>query len=149
MERYIGTKIINAEPMTRRAYSKFRGWKLGADESPSDDGYLVEYTDGGKPNTEDFSGYVSWSPKDVFEGAYHQLSDSHSITFSIALEALKSGCKVARKGWNGKDMWVALQMPGESKMSLPYFYMRTACNNFVPWLAYQTDMLADDWVIID
>lgn len=70
MKNYIGTKIINAKPMDRAAYNTFRGWTLPADEDGADAGYLVEYTDGGKPNTSAYEGYVSWSPADVFERSY-------------------------------------------------------------------------------
>ncbi|HEN1221992.1 TPA: DUF2829 domain-containing protein, partial [Klebsiella pneumoniae] len=52
MTQHIGVKLINAFPMTRQAYNDFRGWQLPADENGSDDGYLVEYLDGGKPNTD-------------------------------------------------------------------------------------------------
>ncbi len=68
--QYIGTKIINAEAMTRAAYNAFRGWTLPADENGEDEGYLVEYLDGGKPNVPTHAGYVSWSPKAQFEVAY-------------------------------------------------------------------------------
>lgn len=69
--------------------------------------------------------------------------------FGEAIEALKQGYSVARKGWNGKGMWLSLQEPDElSKMTLPYIYMKTACDNQVPWLASQTDMLAEDWEIL-
>lgn len=67
---YIGTKVVIAEPMTRQQYNDYRGWALPADENGADEGYLVEYTDGGKANMPDRKGYVSWSPKDVFERAY-------------------------------------------------------------------------------
>lgn len=70
MKQYTGTKIINAKPMNRKDYNDLRGWEVPADENPNDDGYLVEYMDGGKPNHSDFKGYISWSPKDVFERAY-------------------------------------------------------------------------------
>ena len=71
------------------------------------------------------------------------------MNFSNALNALKLGEKVARAGWNGKGMWINLQVPDEhSKMSLPYIYMKTACENQVPWLASQTDILAEDWEIV-
>lgn len=69
------------------------------------------------------------------------------LNFGEAIATLKSGKRVAREGWNGKGMWLALQVPdANSKMSLPYIYMRTACDNNVPWLASQTDVLAEDWV---
>jgi uncharacterized protein YdcH (DUF465 family) len=56
--------------MNRQEYVNFRGWKLPQDENGADEGYLVEYTDGGKANMPQYAGYVSWSPKDVFERAY-------------------------------------------------------------------------------
>lgn len=62
-------------PMNRQEYNDFRGWKLPADEDGTDEGYLVEYVDGGKANTPQYAGYVSWSPKDVFERAY-QVADT-------------------------------------------------------------------------
>lgn len=71
------------------------------------------------------------------------------MTFGQAIEAMREGSKVARKGWNGKDMWVAIQFPDSySKMTLPYIYMKTADQNLVPWLASQTDMLSFDWEIV-
>lgn len=102
MEQFIGTKIINAKPMIRFDYNEFRGWDLPEDENGDDAGYLIEYTDGGKPNTKEYSGYVSWSPKEQFEGAYLK---TDGLNFGLALDALKMGKKVARKGWNGKNMY--------------------------------------------
>ena len=52
MKQYIGVKLINAKPMTRIEYNNFRGWELPADENGNDEGFLVEYLDGGKANTE-------------------------------------------------------------------------------------------------
>lgn len=53
-----------------------------------------------------------------------------------------------RQGWNGKGQYIALQVPDEnSKMSLPYIYISTVDGKLVPWLASQTDMLAEDWVL--
>ena len=67
--------------------------------------------------------------------------------FGIALDALRGGRRVARNGWNGQGQWIALQEPNEnSKMSLPYLYIRTVGGDLVPWLASQTDLLAHDWV---
>lgn len=63
-----------------------------------------------------------------------------------AIDRMKQGAKVARKGWNGKDMYLELQVPNEdSKMTQPYVYMKTADDNLVPWLCSQSDLLANDW----
>lgn len=70
MKKYIGTKELKATPMTLGVYNEYRGWKLPEDEDPNTEGYLVEYIDGGKPNDKRHEGYISWSPKDVFEKAY-------------------------------------------------------------------------------
>lgn len=71
------------------------------------------------------------------------------MNFGGALQALKDGERVARAGWNGKGMWLKLQRPDvTSKMTLPYIYMSTVTGDLVPWLASQTDILADDWSIL-
>jgi hypothetical protein len=75
--------------------------------------------------------------------------DQFNYNFGEALEKLKAGHSVAREGWNGKGMWIKLQRPDTmSKMSLPYLYMSTVDRRLVPWLASQTDLLADDWMIV-
>ena len=67
-----------------------------------------------------------------------------------AIEQMRYGSKVQRAGWNGKNMWLALQLPdANSKMTLPYIYIKTADNKLVPWLASQTDILATDWSIVE
>lgn len=67
-----------------------------------------------------------------------------------ALEQMKEGNLVAREGWNGKDQHLALQTPDtNSKMTLPYIYIRTVQGDLVPWLASQTDILAEDWVVVN
>lgn len=161
MDSYIGTKVINAMPMNRLAYNQFRGWELPADEDGADEGYLVEYVDGGKANTTEFAGYVSWSPKEVFERAYHPTS---AMTFGDAITALKAGKKVARAGWNGKGMFLFLVQgstftvnrppllgiypEGTEINYCPHVDMRTADGKIVPWLASQTDVLAEDWEVV-
>ena len=83
------------------------------------------------------------------------------MNFGQALEALKSGSKVARAGWNGKGLSVELQTPdAHSKMTLPYIFMNypsapasdsapaNHINARVPWLASQTDILAEDWLLV-
>lgn len=164
MQQYYGTKNIAAKPMTRLEYNQFRGWDLPSDENGADEGYLVEYLDGGKPNVEGYAGYVSWSPKEQFEKAYQP---TNAMSFGHAIEALKSGRRVARGGWNGKGMFLyyvpANKYPAsrntlntmagvfEDDMVpyVAYIAMKTAQNNVVPWLASQTDVLADDWMIVD
>lgn len=78
-----------------------------------------------------------------------------NVNFGMALEELKAGRRVHRKGWNGKGIFLELQRPDEnSKMTHPYIYIDTtgletdnpdAPKDRVPWLASQTDMLAEDW----
>lgn len=65
-----------------------------------------------------------------------------------AVKEMQNGAKVARSGWNGKNMYLELQVPDtNSKMTLPYVYMRTVQGDLVPWLCSQTDLLATDWAI--
>ena len=162
MTRYFGTKEIIAKPMTRQEYNDYRGWTLPDDEDGTDEGYLVEYVDGGGTNHPDHEGYISWSPAGVFNAAYQA---SGSMTFGHALEALKRGSRVARAGWNGKGMFVflvngstftvnrepLLSIMGEGTQVNYHAHvdMKTADGQVVPWLCSQTDMLAADWCIVD
>ena len=66
--------------------------------------------------------------------------------FGWALDQLRAGRRVCRSGWNGKGMWIELQVSDEhSKMTLPYIFICTAQGHLVPWVASQTDVLATDW----
>jgi hypothetical protein len=71
------------------------------------------------------------------------------MDFSKALSALKSGHVITRTNWNAPGQWINLQIPDEnSKMTLPYIYISTKQGDLVPWLASQTDLLANDWEIL-
>lgn len=70
MTHYIGTKELLAKPMTRGEYNSYRGWETPEGENEDDAGYLVEYLDGGEANHWQHRGYISWSPKDVFDRSY-------------------------------------------------------------------------------
>jgi len=67
---YTCHKQVKAQPMTRQIYNELRGWTLPADENGKDEGYLVEYLNEGASNHPLFAGYISWSPKLVFEAGY-------------------------------------------------------------------------------
>ena len=135
MKTYIGTKTIKAEPAQ------------GFNEV---EGYAVVYNDG----------HESWSPKKAFEEAYRPLD---RMTFGHAVELLKAGHKVARAGWNGKNMWLyyvpansyaaqtraARSFFGESVPYRAYIAMVTVDRDVVPWVASQTDVLAEDWTIVE
>lgn len=153
-ELFIGTKIIEAQPMTRLEYSDYRGWKLPDDENGDDEGYLVEYSDGGRSNHPDHAGYISWTPKDVFERSYRDANEG--MGFGHALHFLKLECRVRRKGWNGKGLWLQLRTPDDlDSMTLPYIFIcypddaQNTPGARVPWQASQTDMLAEDWILLE
>lgn len=162
MVLHFGTKRILAQPMTRAEYNDYRGWTLPADENGADQGYLVEYTDGDRSNHPNHAGYISWSPADVFNQSYRP---DGALNFGHALEALKQGLAVAREGWNGKGMFIYLvganNYPAQTGVAKAYFgaealvpygayiAMKTAQHNVVPWLASQTDVLADDWQLVE
>ena len=154
---YIGTKSLLAFPMTKGDYCKLRNWDLPANEEPGEEGYLVEYPDS-LSNHPDFRGYISWSPKAVFEAAYNSYAEG--CTFGQAIELLKSGLKLSRKGWNGKGMFLFLVSGGawdfecdihgvDGLHTLPFICMKTADGKLVPWLASQSDILAEDWVLAE
>jgi hypothetical protein len=158
MKKFIGTKVIEAEPLNLGDYNTYRGWTIPENEDPQREGYFVKYPDG----------YESWSPKETFEEAYRQ---TDSMNFGLAIEAMKKGYFVARKGWNGKGMFVYLvngatvpienlrgncakavefaKIPHPSLNICGHIDMKSADGSIVVgWLASQTDMLADDWTIV-
>ena len=104
MKKFIGTKMVIATPMNRQQYNDYRDWPLPDDEDGADDGYLVEYQDGGKPNHPNHTGYISWSPKEQFDAAYRP---TDGLTFGLAIEALKLGERVARSSWDS-NTWLIL-----------------------------------------
>lgn len=162
MNKFIGVKLINAIPMSRLDYNIFRGWTLPENENGEDAGYLVEYIDGGPANTPQYEGYVSWSPVDVFDKAYRAID---GMTFGLAVEALKFGKKVARAGWNGAGMFLFLVSGSTFQVNRPpllgiypegtvinyrpHIDMKTVDGEIVPWVASQSDVLAEDWQIVD
>ena len=72
-----------------------------------------------------------------------------------AIEAMRQGRRVARHGWNGKGMWLELQVPDAmSKMTKPYVFLNYGTGEAskiqrVPWMASQTDLLGDDWFVVE
>lgn len=71
------------------------------------------------------------------------------MNFGQALESCKGGAKILRSGWNGKGMWIELQVPDvNSKMGHPYLYMKAVDGKLFPWNPNQLDMLSEDWQVL-
>lgn len=162
MKQYIGTKLLLAVAMSLGEYNTHRGREIPADEDPAKQGYIVTYPDG----------YVSWSPKDIFEESYRETNGK--MTFGLAIEAMKAGHRVSRSGWNGKNMFVYqtvgntvskyfipkfaslpqstktfLSEKGDDVVFQSSFTMYTAAGEMQPgWLASQSDMISEDWGIV-
>lgn len=149
MKKYIGTKIVKAKPMTITEAQKVLDRELKP-ATLEEDGYLVEYKDG----------YRSWSPRSVFEGAYEDFYEMTSINFGGAIQALKIGLAVRRKGWNGKGLFVVKQVPSHitreiipNMQSLPPSAKVILMKRENPHIDYTNQMLiinpdgrADSWV---
>lgn len=162
MKQYIGTKIVKAWPILRVTSQKLGTVYVDydgviphtADEIESGEvsimaGYRVKYEDG----------YLSWSPKDVFEAAYRETT---GISFGLAIEAAKMGKKISRAGWNGKNQYVELATridycnTAGDRVNVNHEAIGSKALAFVGtsgvqlgWLASQADMLADDWRIVE
>ena len=156
MKQYIGSKIVKAWPCYRIPVIGGRYEYCKLDEvvptcitGKIEDGYRVQYEDG----------YLSWSPKAVFEKAYRETT---GLSFGLAIEAAKMGKKIARAGWNGKNQYVELASCISYKNNAAEVINVNHCNignkafAFVGtsgvqmgWLASQADMLADDWQIVE
>ena len=156
-----GSRFVVAYPMTRLQYNSLRGWDLPSDENGDDEGFMIENLTNAKPNTDFAEGYISWSTK---EQVFLEFRETGNFPFGMAIEALKMGHKVQRSGWNGKDMYLVILDPArdnlmtlsieciEAKRELalqPFIVMKTVDNTYVPWLASQTDMLAEDYRIVN
>lgn len=127
MKKYIGVKIIHAEP--QEAPKQYGEYPAGSA------GFKVVYEDG----------YTSWSPLNVFIDAYRRID---KMTFGLAIEAMKKGRKVKLSDWEDGS-YVAIQFPDEdSKMSAPYFYI-SGRFGLVPWVPTFGEMFAEDWMIIE
>lgn len=135
-EVYYGTKRIHAEPQ----------------EKEGNRGYGVVYEDG----------YKSWSPRSTFEEAYRK---SGELNFGHALMALNEGRRVARTGWNGKGQFVFLRhssthivdhrsplagsFPNGTRIEeQAHLRIKSTQGTTAPWVASQTDLLAEDWEIV-
>lgn len=111
----------------------------------------------------DWPGIPSQISLEAIVGEKEKMVSNDDVTdFGWALTMLRGGRKVCRDGWNGKGMWLVLVMPNDwnndipfewggnlGKDCLPWIGMKTAQGGFVPWLASQTDLLADDWDTVE
>lgn len=132
MPQYIGVKIIGATPMTAQRAGVQLGRPIDTRNADAEgNGYLVAYEDG----------YTSWSPKAQFEAAYRK---ADGMTFGLAIEAMKKGFKVTRKIWGG--FWQLEEIHG---MVAPVIIAHLKTGGKCPATAYQEDMLADDWRIVE
>ena len=171
MKTYICTKVIHAVPV------KMVNGCLWPDGLPlpavrevpvaHDDDCCCKINND-NPTIEDFYMYTS-GPDDKY-ASYMSLSDfeamcrpAESMSFGDALEAMKNGERVAREGWNGKDMYIFIAcepdfvtdadisaFDNQDVETGDVICMKTAQNTFqLGWLASQADMLAEDWYIVE
>ena len=156
MNKYIGTKIIQAEKAMRIAGRVYLlGEPIPKTMEGVEHGYKVVYEDG----------YTSFSPAGVFEKAYRLITD---MTFGLAIEAAKLGHKIARRGWNGKDMFVVYQkaypqgIPCNEQTAIawgmamgdlfrcePYLQIKMANGSHAMWVPSINDVLAEDWYVVE
>jgi len=134
MEKYIGSKIIHAKPMT--AEEACRQFDRPIDVSNADkegNGYLVKYE----------GGYMSWSPKAVFEAAYRK---TDGMTFGLATEAMLTGLLCGLPLWK-EDVMIGIQLPdAESINTAPYYYVQSRFGR-VPWMPTQIELLTTEWCL--
>lgn len=172
MKNYVGgLRAIQAKPMTRKEYGELHGSTVLKHENPDDLGYMVVNPNVSERNVDGFDGYVSWLPEKAFNEQYR----AENLSFGQAVELLKQGKRVARSGWNGKGMFLLLikgesvteqindcygdpnryeigssgYEKGQSIPVLDAIYMKTADDKLVAWLASQTDVLSEDWIVIE
>ena len=162
--KYIRINEVEAEPMKfgefKEKFPKSGG--ANVERGAEDEGYVITYRKGQENE------YVSWCPKAEFDAVSRP---ADGMTFGMAIELMKRGKKVARQGWNGKGMYLWLLPAAEVKKEwcrderlievmanfgenvvqcLGSIRMLTADKKVLTgWLASQTDMLAEDWVVVE
>lgn len=198
MKKYIRCHIVEAEPMTRGEHLKSKGLALiPGSGSESDEGYFIQYPDGYKSWCPKAQFEEASSPEALYEvlkafhdehyaanpegltlelvkAYYGQFVHNPCMTFGQAIEAMKQGKKVARRGWNGKGMFLWLkpatsikaewckdemlkglvEANGGEILGLGTVCMYTHDSTgrkaiLTGWLASQSDMLSDDWVVVE
>lgn len=151
LKKYIGTKVVEARPMNEIDAESIGYARKNSDNHEWRNGYHVRYTN------PDGSFYDSWSPKNVFEKAYHEVK---GMNFGEVIEALKTGFAVRRKGWNGKGLFIVKQVPSHiegdvipNMQSLPQSTKNILMSREDPHIDYTNQMLiinpdgrADSWV---
>jgi hypothetical protein len=73
------------------------------------------------------------------------------MKFGEALESLKAGFKVARKGWNGKGMYIQLHKGTDFEHAViePFLVIKNVKNSFNTWVPSISDLLAEDWEVVE
>ena len=111
LKTFVGTKTIKAIPMNRKAYNKYRGWKNQTNEKTDLEGYLVEYPDS-ESNHKDHRGYISWSPKEVFEKSYKCIEDKKPLTTLQVGAKIPNVFVIPDNDYGGAHDYIALACEG-------------------------------------
>lgn len=151
MQRFIGTKQVKAEEMTLGEFHRQQGGQVPSDVDAGRQGFLVE---------DEITGERDWVADAEFD-----FNPVNKLTFGVAAENAKKGARIARAGWNGRNMFlfyahgktVEVTSPpltniypqGTKVRKSPYLAMKTAQNDIVPWTPSIPDSLADDWFIVE
>ena len=157
---YVRFQTVKACPLARGESDVLRGKNTPTNEDPNEEGYHVLYP----------SGYEGWCPKAQFEAVSRPID---GMTFGQALEVMKQGRKVTRRGWNNMDIWICIplcdgpkeipamgiwgkpnaeyaEQNGGKVTVMPYITMKTADGTIVMgWQGLQEDILSDDWQIVE
>lgn len=143
MEKYLGVKIIEVEPAWF-GYNQIDGSTIYPKSEHPDwtEEQMKAFSNGYKVRYED--GHTSWLPKEVIENEYRRID---SLTFGLAIEAMKQGKKVTRKSWDCNEAYLQLEIDvdrNNGKTILLYF----KDGIFVQYSSASCDILAEDWSII-
>lgn len=154
LKKYIGTKVVEARPMNEIDAESIGYARKNSDNHEWRNGYHVRYTN------PDGSFYDSWSPKNVFEKAYHEVK---GMNFGEVIEALKTGLAVKRKSWSGGKFLYYVPsasypamtdvaksiMNEERKVSYKeYIAIRCKDGDVGFYTPTQCDVLANDWELV-
>lgn len=151
----VGSTIASAMPMTMEQYNYLQGWVQPYDKDPKEKGYLIVLIGSKGTNHPAFQYPITWVNESVFESNYRT---DGNLRYGDALVLLKSGERLMRSGWNGKNMFVEIRQGFQTTEYVDneridfthgeYSAIVNMNNKTISvWVPSPTDHLAEDWSV--
>ncbi len=136
---------VLAVEMSRGDYCRFQNIPIPEHDDPIAQGYLINLPGDEGTEVDDF---VEWLPKEIFEQIFKNNNAQTDLTFSQALELLKKGARITRRGWETPDTWLFVHETEGDAESILEIIVTNLEGNHANWTPYYEDLFATDWAIL-